>query len=232
MKKIGILIPATSRKTKWKKIQDSYLYKFFIPSFNETLCSNHKYIIYLGIDKGDKIYDNEENQKILKSMTNIEIKFIILGIKKWLLTAMWNKLFKQAFEEECDYFYQCGDDIKFLTPGWVSKSIGVLQDNNNIGITGPININGKRSILTQTFVSRKHMDIFGYYFTEKIHNIFCDDWINIVYGKYVYKLKTFKIINASVKDVGERYHSYRKMPRNEIYKEGKIIFKKYLKKIN
>jgi hypothetical protein len=61
----------------------------------------------------------------------------------------------------------------------------------NKGITGPIdwgrdqfntkhNVGGK-FILTQTFVSRKHMDIFGFYFPEEIKNWFCDDWITNVY---------------------------------------------------
>ena len=28
---------------------------------------------------------------------------------------MWNVLFKQAYDDGCDYFYQCGDDIEFKT---------------------------------------------------------------------------------------------------------------------
>ncbi len=41
------------------------------------------------------------------------------NIKKGHLTAMWNRLFKKAYQEGCDYFYQCGDDIQFLDKGWV-----------------------------------------------------------------------------------------------------------------
>lgn len=48
-------------------------------------------------------------------------------------------------------------------------------------MTGPINNNSR--ILTQSFVSRKHMDLFGYYFPEEIMNWFCDDWINEIYKK-------------------------------------------------
>ena len=34
---------------------------------------------------------------------------------------------------------------------------------------------------TQTFVSRKHMEIFGYMFPEEIKNWCCDDWYNMIY---------------------------------------------------
>jgi hypothetical protein len=54
-----------------------------------------------------------------------------------------------------------------------------LEGKQNIGLTGPINNNPY--ILTQSFVSRKHYDLFEYYFPEEIINWFCDDWINEVY---------------------------------------------------
>ena len=55
----------------------------------------------------------------------------------------------------------------------------MLQNNNNVGLTGPINNNNR--ILTQAMVSRKHMDIFGWFFPEEIINWCCDDWYNWVY---------------------------------------------------
>ena len=32
---------------------------------------------------------------------------------------MWNHLFHNAYEDNCDYFFQCGDDIMFTTKNWV-----------------------------------------------------------------------------------------------------------------
>jgi hypothetical protein len=55
-----------------------------------------------------------------------------------------------------------------------------LKENDDIGLTGPINNNPR--ILTQAFVSRKHMDIFGEFFPETIVNWCCDDWYNMVYS--------------------------------------------------
>ena len=55
-----------------------------------------------------------------------------------------------------------------------------MKEQDNIGICGPINLPNK-TILTQTFVSRKHYEIFKFYFPNEIKNWFCDDWINFVY---------------------------------------------------
>ena len=54
-----------------------------------------------------------------------------------------------------------------------------IDKYNNIGLTGPTNNNQR--ILTQSFVSRTHMEIFGWYFPEEIKNWCCDDWYNFVY---------------------------------------------------
>ncbi len=233
MKKIGILIPVTSRKTNWKKVEETYLCTHFIPSFNNTKCNSYEYVIYLGFDNCDRIYDNKDNQKIIEDMLNDEVKFINFNdINKGHLTKMWNYLFDIAFNENCEYFYQCGDDIYFYTKGWTTKCVEILDKNNGIGITGPININGKRSILIQTFVSRLHKTIFGYYFPEEIMNYYCDDWINFVYkNNRTYKLVDYKIVNASCKGTGERYKPYRKFDRNKIFNNGRFIFKNYFRQL-
>ena len=101
------------------------------------------------------------------------------GINKGHLTVMWNRLFYKALADGCDYFYQCGDDIDYKTIGWITDSINQLTMHDGIGMTGPINNNP--NILTQTFVSRKHRDLFGYFFPEEIENWYCDNWINEVY---------------------------------------------------
>jgi hypothetical protein len=183
--KIGILIISTSNMRNWKSIKETYLYNIFIKTFLKTVNKNNEYIIYIGIDKNDKIFDNIENQKIIKRFSlafpYVEFKFTTFNknIKKGHVSKMWNIIFKIAYDENCDYFYQCGDDINFKTSGWVNDCIIALKKNNNVGLTGPINNNSR--ILTQSFVSRKHMEIFGYYFPEELINWGIDDWYNYVY---------------------------------------------------
>jgi len=186
--RIGLLIPSTSngRDREWNTIKDSYLFNLTFKTFLLTYDPEHEYVFYIGIDKGDKIFDNIEQQTILnnfkKVYKNLDIKFIYMNCNKGHLTRMWNILFQMAYDEQCDYFYQCGDDIKFYTKGWVNDCITTLSSHHNIGITGPINNNTQ--ILTQVFISRVHMKIFGFLFPEEILNWGCDDWYNWVYKPY------------------------------------------------
>ena len=137
----------------------------------------------------------EESKEKPKVMINIDINFVYMdNIPKGHLTVMWNKLFKIAYDDECEYFFQCGDDIEFKTNGWVEDCISKLQENNNIGLVGPVNNNPR--ILTQSFVSKKHMELFGYYFPPEIINWFCDDWITkVYYPEYFYQINNY-IINV------------------------------------
>ena len=187
--KIGLLIPTTSNGRKWKKYHETYLYNFTIKTLLLSLTKSeqeHDYIFYIGIDRGDKVYDNEETKngfnKLKKVFNHIDFQYLYMDIiAKGHLTVMWNRLYKKALDDECEYFYQCGDDIDFKTKGWVTNCIEILKKNNNIGFAGPINNNP--NIITQSFVSRKHYELFGYFFPEEIINWCCDDWINEIYKK-------------------------------------------------
>ena len=184
--KIGILVPCTSRgRDAWTSIRDSYFYNLTMKHLLLTHDKEHQYTFYIGYDKDDRIFGDREQYAALVRYTTVfkNVSFVCIpftNIAKGHLTKMWNVLFKQAFDDECDYFYQCGDDIAFKTNGWVNDCIKVLQEHGGVGLAGPINNNFR--ILTQAFVSRKHMDIFGWFFPEEIINWCCDDWYNLVYS--------------------------------------------------
>ena len=185
-RKIGILVPCTSRgRDDWSSMKDTYMYNLTLKHLLLTQDREHQYAVYIGYDADDRIFGDEEQRKfiarfslVFKNVTFVFIPFI--DIAKGHLTKMWNVLFKQAYDDGCDYFYQCGDDIVFETNGWTNDCIKVLRRSQGIGIAGPINNNFL--ILTQAFVSRKHMEIFGWFFPEEIINWCCDDWYNLVYS--------------------------------------------------
>jgi len=182
--KIALLIPSTSRGRDWSSVKETYLFNFTLKTFALTYNKEHEYRFYIGIDREDKVYDNQEVRSYLERFVgvikNTSIEFVYMdGIQKGHLTVMWNRLFEKSYNDGYDYFFQCGDDISFETRGWVNACIETLRESNNIGMTGPLNNNCR--ILTQCFVSRKHMEIFGYFFPEEIINWCCDDWINEVY---------------------------------------------------
>lgn len=189
--KIGLLIPSTSTGRPWTSVKESYLYNLTFKTFLLTQDPEHEYIFYIGIDEGDKIYDTPQKEEFMRFKLiykNIDIQFIYMNCKKGHLTKMWNILFKRAYDEGCNYFYQCGDDIIFNTKGWINDCIDTLANHDNIGITGPVNNNN--FILTQVFVSRIHMHIFQEFFPEEIVNWGCDDWYNWIYKPdYFFPLK-------------------------------------------
>lgn len=205
--KIGLLIPSTSKGREWKTFNDIYLYCYTIKSFLTTYDMEHEYVFYIGIDSDDPLLNQPKIAKQFENfigiMKNVSITFhLFRNIPKGHLTTMWNILHKKAYYDSCDYFFQCGDDIEFHTKGWVNACIKVLQNNHNIGVTSPICRNNQL-ILTQSFVSRKHMDIFGFYFPEEIVNWGCDDWINIVYKpSYFFPLRNYFCNNVGGR---ERY---------------------------
>lgn len=193
--KVALLIPTTSNKRdSWNCIKDTYLYNILISSFVVKADREHDYVFYIGYDKGDRIFSKKEDHDRVTSLSrifkHITFEFIELeGIQNGHVTVMWNRLFKKAYDDGCEYFFQTGDDVKFRTNGWVNACINTLKAHDNIGLTGPINNNPR--ILTQSFVSRKHMDIFGFYMPEEILNWGCDDWYNLVYKpNYFYPLES------------------------------------------
>jgi len=198
-KSIAFIIPGTSHKRAWNDVNESDLYKIFLPTLIPILDKQYKFKIFFGIDKGDIIYDNTDNQLVIKNYikdTNLEIDFIYMDIEKGYLSMMWNKLFQIAYDEGFDYFYQCGDDISFSDKNMFHTCVSILDGKDNIGLTGPYTTNGNVDILTQSFVSRKHMDIFGFYFPPEIKNWYIDDWITGVYSPHLfYPIKSIKISN-------------------------------------
>lgn len=237
--KIGILIPSKSRK-EWTNIYDTLLYNNTIRTLLNTTRDTNYIVFYIGIDEDDKIWTNEENHKILLELKNyrknIDFKFFYMkNIEKGHLTRMWNKLFQHAYEDNCDYFYQCGDDIEFRTLNWLEDSIKILKSKGNLGVTGPIDYNDHRLkngilSLTQTFVSRKHMEIFKCYFPSQIYNWQCDYWINDIYKpNFFYPLLKHICFNSG--------GSLRYTPgdqeklRDRLVKQGKKKIQSYLNDI-
>jgi len=186
----------------------------------------YKYNFYLGFDYNDKCLKNKSIFDKFKS-NNFSINIVEFNnsIKSGHLTKMWNELFIYSYKTN-DYFYQLGDDIIFNDYNFIDKYISVLNDMNDIGVTGLRTTKGNTSIITQSFVSKKHYEIFGYYFPETIINFFCDDWISYVYKKHnLYKPLEKVLINS----ITSRYNAIHSKDMYKIeLKKGIKTLKEYL----
>lgn len=221
MVKIGLLIPTTTYNRNWLSIDQTYILTILLPSLSKILeIEQHTYCVYFGIDKDCQLLDNKNNQyKITTLYPNINFKFITLSEEKGYLSRMWNILFKEAYNDGCDYFYQCGDDIDFNNNNaYFSSLINILKSNNNIGVTGAHD-KKRLDILEQSFVSREHMRLFGFYFPEEIRNWFVDDWISCVYAPAHYR----PIKGVYVSNIGGK-------PRYDIKKVNKDEFNQIVNK--
>ena len=181
--KIAILIATTSRGTNWEKAKDSHFLSIFLQPFLKSIEQNspiYKYEVYLGYDFDDQFYDAridyikkifENTASSIKNIKIIPYKNISTGCVR-----AWNNLFKLAYDQGCDYFYQIGDDVVINEGGWTPVFVNKMRENNDIFICAPYDTNQPK-IPTQFLVSREHMKIFGYLFPSFIENWFCDNWL-------------------------------------------------------
>ena len=189
--KIAVIIPVTSNKCNFISFKDTDLFNILFKSFFTTYDLNHEYKFYLGIDSDDKFYQDYSVQndikKFISVMKNTTIEFLIIGSSfKGNVCYIWNELFKKAFKDNNDYFVQIGSDIYFQDKGWVNACLDILKQNNDIGVVGMTDAGRRKSnpndtLLTQSFVSRKHMEIFGFYYPYEFKNWYIDDWISEIY---------------------------------------------------
>lgn len=242
MEKINVafLIPMTSKYREWNSVYDSNILNLTFKSFIQTYTNkeeenNYNIKFYLGIDKNDTLFSKEteklELENVFKKYNqyNISLDLTIFpeDIKPGHLTAMWNIIFKKAYDDGNHYFYQCGDDIQFTTSNWLQECIEKLVEKNNIGVSGPNSAQWPTIVLTQSLVSRKHYEIFGYYFPESIVNWYCDNWITMVYHpNYYSKLNHHYAPNLGGK---ERYNvAHLEHVYLEELEKGKKVLENYV----
>lgn len=198
-----MLVPCTSRGKGWKSLEESFLYR----RTHETAISTNREAMgrgqitfkwFLAVDPDEEIYTQENCDKAWphESFDVTRLRMEVPGD----ICFLWNWLFRHAFEAQCDYFYQVGDDIQFYESScenWVMRSINLLVENMNVGITGPVSHHTILK-LTQAMVSRLHFKIFGYFFPPSFRNFGVDQWSNQVYqGKDYMPIEDAKYMNVS-----------------------------------
>lgn len=220
--RIGFIIPTTSNKRDWEKVEHMDFFQKVFGSFIKTYKKggNFEYFFYLGHDDDD-VYFIKNHEKIIEHFNLIKGDNMKLSLNKMVgmknrVGEIWSALAEIA-SKDCEYLYQIGDDIVILSPDWEEAFIKKLSETNNVGVTGPKDINIPRNLLTQSFVHVTHLKIFGKYYPEEIINWYIDDWITEIY-------KAKPIENIKVKNCGGQ-------PRYNIINDRRK-FLKILKKVD
>lgn len=189
--KIALLIPICSRKRNYKL--DNYPLKRYLLS-SLDFENEYEYEIFLGSDHNDLFYLKPEVKKDIDSLPNVSIRYYNDTANNPV--RVWNYLFKTAYDKGFDYFYQLGDDIEIITKNSITSFIKTLKEMNNIGVAGPLDTNNP-NLLTQSFVHKTHMNIFGFYYPHEFTNWHCDNWIQEVYKPdRMKKLKEVSVRNS------------------------------------
>ena len=199
--KLAILIPITSKNMKWNNLSQTYLLNYTLKTFLQTKNDEFEYCFYLGIDKDDHFFSNDNVINELKdTFEKINIK---LNIEIGHLPKILNTLYKKAYGDGYDYFFKCDDNIQFQTNNWVLDSINILKLNNNIGVSGPTdNIQVNNPLIILPMVSRKHYEIFKSFFPESIEKYNYNKWISYVYfPNHFYKLNQHHFLKISSKKI-------------------------------
>ena len=232
---IGIIVPVTSNKRNYKKVEETDFFKKLFPSFLETYDNSGKYNFnfYIGYDDVDEFYckNKKRFEEYFNSFEkNINIFLIeVLGLKG-KVGEIWSVLAEKASYEN-DYLYQLGDDVKIETKGWENGFTDELKKRNNIGVVGPFDRSPhiKKGLITQSFVHITHLQIFKKYFPEQIKNWYIDDWITQVYmGK---PNKNFTVLNTC--GGWEPRYEIENNPGNfkKVLENSKKIYEDYLKSL-
>jgi hypothetical protein len=215
---IALGFPSTSKGNPNPTIHTIPFIRVFLSSLVPTIrgdANQFHYILYMGYDEGDAFYDNLDNRKELRAkvaeMTQglpVEFRMIRVVNSAGWVPFIWNALFQHAVDDGADYFYQCNDDVRFITQGWTNVLVKALVDSpagKNVGVSGPVDTNNPR-LLTQAFVHKTHYDIFGYLYPYVFRNWFSDDWLTQVYDKERGLMKMGEVRVKNEQSFGTRYH--------------------------
>lgn len=184
--KIAFIIPTTSNKRRIKNVNVYIFFRVFMTSFLETVSGNNIYNFYLGYDDDDNFFikNNSEIMKKFTEITNENYSLNLIKIEnlKGKVGKIWSNLADIARNEDNDYLYQIGDDVRFMTKNWDVYFIERLLFTKNIGCVGPYDVRTNAFLLTQSFVHVTHLDIFKTFFPDEIINWDIDCWITFIYG--------------------------------------------------
>jgi hypothetical protein len=204
---IAILVPICSRNRNYTTLQDIPLLTCLYNSFLQTKNANYTYDFFIGFDDDDLFY-NTHYTELLHHFPNV---YKLEGCQHAPATA-WNKLAQYAYTfptTTFDYFFQVGDDIVLKTNNWTTVFVEKLKLYNDVGVVGPCNLlnysqrisAGKPYVIENAFVSRKHLDIFGFFFHPNIKNWYCDDWLTQVYKPYFSEIQTDILCTNTIYDI-------------------------------
>lgn len=191
VRRVSLALPTTSKGMEAG--EDAVFLRVLLPSLLESVTDSEwasfVFMIYVGYDHGDEYFDNEDNrQKIVAAAARLigdrPIQLRLLQLPNMGRVALlWNLLYLQALRDGTDYFFQVNDDLKFVTPLWLTYFTETLDANQGFGVVGPADFYNALncSILTMAMVTPVHYEIFGSLYPLELKDWKTDRWLTYIY---------------------------------------------------
>jgi hypothetical protein len=183
MTSIAVLIASTSNNSGWKSADDVSFISCTIPSVVSLASDDFRYKFFIGYDHDDQFFldSHSELEKILEAMS-IDFDLIAIDNPAHKPCPVWNSLFKVAYDEGFDYFFQAGDDVKLFNRFDIDFT-SYLESLDNVGVIGPLSEHCP-PVITQAFFHRKHMNVFGFLYPPELPDWNSDTWLTSIYKQF------------------------------------------------
>lgn len=184
-------------------------FRCLFASLLNTTSGGFDYGVFIGIDPDDPMLANPKARYVFeqvfhrialdysaKPSWNLETLLVLDGCRHrpcWV----WNRLAREARSSGYDFFYQIGDDVSLWCSGWTERFVGQLEKREGLGVVGAIDRHNPK-LLTQGFVSVRHVDLFGGMFATEFTNWYSDNWLQDIYAPdYSHIDPQSEIVNGS-----------------------------------
>lgn len=188
---------ATRSRLSWTKLDMTDPGRVLLPSIAATTTKADKVRVFLGVDSDDRFWVPWRNAALVSYANDTwKLDVTVFTYARHENHVPFNALMRDAYDLGAEYLVRVNDDSEFETRGWVSAARKVLQGYQppNVGVVGPVCLQGNTRILTHDMVHRTHLDIFQAYYPPQFSNWYVDDWISRVYGpSRTTKLKTWTV---------------------------------------
>ena len=189
----GLLFPITSAGVKGAAGCWKMLTRFGDSLFKTTTSEDRKCIdLYVGIDDGDRVYDNDAARKRLRRHfrgVRVHITMLHAGFRGNVCT-IWNLLAQKAVADGAHYLVLLGDDVVLEAPGWKSEIENRMSAvAKRAGLPEGLACVAFRDLTMPGFpcfpvVHRTHVAIFGNVLPPEFVNQGGDPFLFALYRRY------------------------------------------------
>ena len=201
--KVVFIIPSTSRNMNYENVASCTLMNILYESLKKLDISKYTFII--GIDDDDEFYNKNIDELKATLPNNFHFHFLNNYDKSYVCIV--NQLADIAIKQyDAEYLHIFADDLNVYELDYINTFIDWFKKHENLGLGWGID-EGNDRICTHHFLSKKHVNMLGYFYPSSIKNWYCDDWVTLLYEKLNRIVKSDKpvIKNAIVATDTKRY---------------------------